>query len=94
MRFRSAAANLRLLLLTCCCSFLRALTCPPLYLQPTITDLPGVVCSSQACAAQHQQQYKKGLGGILSERQASAAPFYAAGAALLGVAAVIVASVV
>uniref|UniRef100_A0A383VA30 Uncharacterized protein n=1 Tax=Tetradesmus obliquus TaxID=3088 RepID=A0A383VA30_TETOB len=63
-------------------------------LQPTITDLPGVVCSSRDCAAQHQQEYRKGLGGVLSERQASATPFYMAGAALLGVAAVIVASVV
>jgi hypothetical protein len=82
------------MLLTCCCclSFLRWPT--HILFQPTIADLPGVVCSSQACAAQHQQQYKKGLGRVLSERQASAAPFLAAGAALLGVAAVIVASVV
>lgn len=63
-------------------------------LQPTVADMPGVVCASSYCAATHEKQYKEGLGGVLADRQSgAAAPFVAAGAALLAVAGVIIASV-
>lgn len=61
--------------------------------QPTIADMPGILCPSKYCEKTHVEQYRKGLGGVLTER-VSTKSVAAAVAALMGLAALIVISVI
>lgn len=61
--------------------------------QPAIADMPGPVCPSKTCEKAHLEQYRKGLGGVLTERVSTPSVAVAV-AALMGVAALVAAAVI
>lgn len=61
--------------------------------QPTIADMPGPVCPSSYCEKSHLTEYRKGLGGVLTDRVHTNS-VVAAVAALMALAVVILMSVI
>lgn len=61
--------------------------------QPIVADMPGPVCPSRFCEKAHIELYRKGLGGVLTER-ISTKSVATAVAALMGLAVLILISVI